>query len=210
MDSNDFCKCRSVWIMLQKGFNERWTLYWQQLQFVFGYLDYIVIFSRFVKDHLDHIRTVLGSLFRTCMLPKLEKYYLFKGWVKILGQMKQTASLTISTEATEAICRSQHPIIVTERKSFIGRCNRFLFFVPIFACIAAHLAPSSKMIRLFVLSWWTGLKSKPWRRCRNASCQHRYWPQGDQTNTTSQTMTRVLTKLGASYYRTRLKDQWNQ
>lgn len=99
------------------------------------YLDDTVVFSRFLREHINNVKRVL-SLFRDAeAFPKLKHYNFFIGIVDYQGRFIQPFWLEIAAHTTDAIKELKTPKNNTKHRSFMGLCNLFLCLVPIFAHI---------------------------------------------------------------------------
>lgn len=74
-------------------------------QFAMVYMDDIVILSRSVEEHLDHIRTLLKLLSRAGVSLKLESCFFIKEHIDYLGLVIQPARLGVSTKGSGSIRR---------------------------------------------------------------------------------------------------------
>ena len=76
--------------------------------FVIAYLDDIIIFSRMVEEHLDHIRQVFKKLWNTHLSMKLSKCHFFAKVIQYLGQILSTTGIRQLPSKAQAT-KNMHP-----------------------------------------------------------------------------------------------------
>ena len=103
------------------------------------YLDDIIIFSKTVDEHIDHVDEILETLKQDGLTLKLKKCEFFVKSVNYLGHTIRPGLLEVANRNQEAIQQAQPPTTKTQVRSFIGMCNVYRRFVPQFAKIASPL-----------------------------------------------------------------------
>lgn len=112
------------------------TVKWQ---FALVYLDEIAEFSRTPAKHIDHVRLV-HSLFhdaRATLMLRRASSLLIQSTTG--GHFIKRRRLKIAFHSTDAVHGIQSPTSLTKFRSFLGLCNVFYLFVPIFAPLAVPL-----------------------------------------------------------------------
>ena len=108
------------------------------------YLDDIIIFSKSVDEHIDHVDEVLQTLREAGLTLKLKKCNFFVSSVNYLGHTIKPGRLEVANRNQEAIQQAKPPETKTQVRSFVGMCNVYRRFVPNFATVAAPLVELTK------------------------------------------------------------------
>ncbi|CAI7927199.1 unnamed protein product, partial [Closterium sp. NIES-54] len=103
------------------------------------YLDDILIYSRDMKQHIEHLRRVFEILRREKFYVKLSKsdFALKKG--HFLGHMVSAQGVHVDPKKIEAVRTWKKPENVKELQQFLGFANYYNRFVPQYAKIATPL-----------------------------------------------------------------------
>ena len=103
------------------------------------YLDDIIIFSKSVEEHFQHVEDILTTLKSASISLKLKKCSFSTNKVKYLGHIIHPGTLEVDATHTIALKRAKHPTIYTQLRAFLGLCNVYRRFVPKYSHIAAPL-----------------------------------------------------------------------
>ncbi|GBG61522.1 hypothetical protein CBR_g22319 [Chara braunii] len=101
-------------------------------RFVLVYLDGILVYSRTLEDHLEHLRRVLETLRRAkCEFVRQELEY--------LGHFVTPEGISPLSDKIQAIQEWPEPRNVTYVRSFLGLAGNYQHFIKGYSKIAAHL-----------------------------------------------------------------------
>ncbi|GJP69722.1 hypothetical protein CLOP_g722 [Closterium sp. NIES-67] len=103
------------------------------------YLDDILIYSRDMKQHVEHLRRVFEILRRERFYVKLSKREFALEKVQFLGHMVSAQGVHVDPKKIEAVRTWKTPKNVKELQQFLGFANYYNRFVPQYAKIAAPL-----------------------------------------------------------------------
>ncbi|GJP60702.1 hypothetical protein CLOP_g17914 [Closterium sp. NIES-67] len=103
------------------------------------YLDDILIYSRHMKQHVEHLRRVFEILRRERFYVKLSKSEFALEKVQFLGHMVSAQGVHVDPKKIEAVRTWKTPENVKELQQFLGFANYYNRFVPQYAKIAAPL-----------------------------------------------------------------------
>ncbi|RVW93684.1 Transposon Ty3-I Gag-Pol polyprotein [Vitis vinifera] len=127
-------------------------------RFVIVFVDDILIYSRSLEEHKQHLVTTLGTLRRHQLYGKLEKSEFWLTEVNFLGHVVSEAGIAIDHSKVEAVQEWQRPTNVFEVRSFLGLAGYYRRFVEDFSRIAA---PMTRLTRKGVKFDWN-------EECENA------------------------------------------
>ena len=115
--------------------------------FVMGYLDDIIIYSRSEKEHLEEIFTRLKA---AGLKLKLEKCCFFKKHIQYVGHLISADGIQPLPEKLESITKMPAPRNPKEVKQFLGLVGYYRKFVPRFADISRRgIQMDARMQKLF-------------------------------------------------------------
>ncbi|GJP50730.1 hypothetical protein CLOM_g9899, partial [Closterium sp. NIES-68] len=103
------------------------------------YLDDILIYSRDMKQHVEHLRRVFEILRRERFYVKLSKSEFALEKVQFLGHMVSAQGVHVDPKKVEAVRIWKTPENVKELQQFLGFANYYNRFVPQYAKLAAPL-----------------------------------------------------------------------
>ncbi|GJP71174.1 hypothetical protein CLOP_g2020 [Closterium sp. NIES-67] len=103
------------------------------------YLEDILIYSRDMKQHVEHLRHIFEILRRERFYVKLSKSEFALEKVQFLGHMVSAQGVHVDPKKIEAVRTWKIPENVKELQPFLGFANYYNRFVPQYAKIAAPL-----------------------------------------------------------------------
>ncbi|XP_058776820.1 uncharacterized protein LOC131651171 [Vicia villosa] len=98
-------------------------------QFVVIFIDDILIYSRTIDEHMEHLRIVLSVLRENQMFTKFSKCEFWMSKVKFLGHVISGGGVVVDPSKVEAVINWERPKNATEVRSFLGLagyCRRFI------------------------------------------------------------------------------------
>jgi hypothetical protein len=121
-------------------------------QFVVVFVDDILIYSKTMKDHDNHLRIVLQTLRDNMLYAKFEKCEFWQEEVKFLGHVVSKDGVSVDSSKVEAVMNWKQPTTATEIRSFLGLAGYYRRFISGFSSIASAL---TKLTRKDVKFVWT-------------------------------------------------------
>jgi hypothetical protein len=122
------------------------------LPFVKIYIDDITIFSKNLKDHIEHLEEVLSILNTSGLKLNREKCSLFRKEIKILGFVISKNGIMMDKSKVECIQKRKRPENVKQIQEFFGLTNHFRRFVKDYAKISYPINQLLKKDTPFVWS----------------------------------------------------------
>ena len=112
--------------------------------FVLVFLDDILVYSRTMEEHAEHLRKVFATLWKNRLFAKASKCNIMVKEVEFLDQWVTPQGASPLKEKLKAICSWERPQIVKDVRSFLGFANYYLRFISKYAEIAAPLTYLTK------------------------------------------------------------------
>ena len=122
-------------------------------KFVVVFIDDILIYSKSVEEHENHLRIVLQLLQEKKLYAKLKKCEFWLDSVAFLGHVVSKDGIAVDPKKVEAVVEWNRPNSVTEIRSFLGLAGYYRRFVEGFS----HLAmPLTRLTQKGAKFEWTG------------------------------------------------------
>lgn len=102
----------------------------EKFQYALVQLDHVIVFSKSVEKHFNHVSTVLSLSKDAGVSLKLKKCSFFTDHVDFLGHIIRLGKLQVAETMTEAVHGLTEPSTITEMKSFLVIFNVFRRIVP--------------------------------------------------------------------------------
>ena len=119
------------------------------LDFAFGYLDDILIYSPDVPTHLVHMRQLFQRLREADLKLNREKCNFFKSHIQYLGHLISGEGIKPLPEKLDSIKEMPPPTTPKEVKQFLGLIGYYRKFVPRFGNVARPLTNLTRLDQLF-------------------------------------------------------------
>ena len=123
------------------------------LNFLFAYIDDILIASRSVEEHKEHLETLFDRLEHNGLVVRLEKCEFGKEKIEFLGHEVDRHGIKPLSSKVKAIQEFSQPTTVRSLQRFLGAVNFYHGFIPWAAELARPLykaiigAPKSKTLK---------------------------------------------------------------
>jgi hypothetical protein len=120
-------------------------------RFVMVYFDDILVYSKSLDKHIDHLHCVLVVLRKEKLYANLKKCSFCLDKVVFLGYVVSTKRIAVDEEKVKAIKEWPTPKSITEVRSFHGLASFYRRFVKDFSTL---VAPLTKIVKKFVGFKW--------------------------------------------------------
>jgi hypothetical protein len=112
--------------------------------FVVVYFDDILIYSKSIEEHLEHLRAIFDALCAARLFGNMEKCTFCTQRVSFLGYVVTPQGIEVDSSKVEAIQDWPTPTTVTQIRSFLGLAGFYRRFVRDFSSIATPLHELTK------------------------------------------------------------------
>jgi hypothetical protein len=113
-------------------------------KFVVVYFDDILIYSKSLDEHIEHLCDVFGTLREARLFDNLEKCTFWTDRVAFLGYVVTPHGIEVDEAKIEAIKSLPIPVTLTQLQSFLGIVGFYRHFMRDFSTIAAPLNDLTK------------------------------------------------------------------
>jgi hypothetical protein len=93
------------------------------------YIDNIVIFSDTFEDHVEHLRSIFGTLSEVGMTLSPDKCYIGYHSLQLLGHKVDRFSLSTLSEKVSVISSMEFPVHLKDLELFIGLSGYYMHFI---------------------------------------------------------------------------------
>ena len=142
-----------------------------KFDFVYHYLDDVVIYSKSFEAHLEHIRLVLDRLRPAGLTVKPEKVVFANQEIVFMGHLVSPAGVRIDPERTRVIREFPVPCDIKGISRFIRMVNIYHKFIPRLAGVTAPLNALRKKGVKFV---WGQVQQDAFESLKRTISQPRY------------------------------------
>ena len=136
--------------------------------FVMVFLDDILVYSKSVEEHAQHLRSVLEKLRQYQLFAKAPQCCFAVFEIDFLGQKVTPAGMSPTEEKIRDVKEWQRPNDVTDVRSFLGFANFYRRYIYKFAEISA---PLTQLTKKEDIGEWEPLQSKAFLDIESALCQ---------------------------------------
>jgi hypothetical protein len=126
-------------------------------KFVVVYFDDILVYSKSLDEHVEHIKCVLAVLRKECLYPNLAKCTFCSNSVFSLGFVVSGQAVEVDEEKIKAVHEWLPPQNVSQVRSFLGLAGFYHRFVKVFSTIAA---PINELMKKEVPFQWGEAQEK--------------------------------------------------
>jgi hypothetical protein len=121
-------------------------------KFVIVFIDDILVYSKSIQEHDQHLRVVLEMLRIHRLYAKFSKCEFWLERVAFLGHILTAEGIAVDLEKVEAVFNWQRPTNVSEIRSFLGLAGYYRRFIEGFSKIARPMTELLKKEKKFA---WT-------------------------------------------------------
>ncbi|XP_058775479.1 uncharacterized protein LOC131649738 [Vicia villosa] len=132
-------------------------------QFVVIFIDDILIYSRTIEEHMEHLRIVLSVLREKQLFAKFSKCEFWMSEVKFLGHVISGDGVAVDPSKVEAVINWERPKNATEVRSFLGLAGYYRRFIMGFSKLAL---PLTRLTRKEVSFEWNLECEKSFRKLK--------------------------------------------
>eukprot|EP00253_Pinus_taeda_P015634 PITA_15634 len=118
-------------------------------RFVLIFIDDILVYSRTMEEHQEHLRKVLQTLRAHQLYAKFSKCDFFKNEIQYLGHVITKEGIAVDPEKIKAIMDWPVPKDVADIRSFMGLAGYYIRFVEGFSTVAFPITSLQKKGKTF-------------------------------------------------------------
>ncbi|KAJ8652105.1 hypothetical protein O0I10_012295 [Lichtheimia ornata] len=118
-------------------------------RFVYCFIDDIIIFSRNLQDHLDHLKQVFEACHQANLRLKMSKCKFAQDQVEYLGHIVSERGVSPSPRNVQKIQDMPPPRSVGDVRSFMGLTGYYRRFIPKYADLMAPVSDLLKKNKIF-------------------------------------------------------------
>jgi hypothetical protein len=118
-------------------------------KFVIVFIDDILVYSKSVKEHEQHLRVVLGKLRAHKLYAKFSKCEFWLEKISFLGHILTAEGVAVDPAKVETVSNWQQPTNVSEIRSFLGLAGYYRRFIERFSKIARPMTELLKKEKKF-------------------------------------------------------------
>jgi len=119
-------------------------------RFVVVFIDDILIYSKSVEEHAEHLKIVLQVLKEKKLYAKLSKCEFWLNEVSFFGHIISGSRIAVDPSKVDAVSQWETPKSVTEVRSFLGLAGYYRRFIEGFSKLALPLTQLTCKGRAFV------------------------------------------------------------
>lgn len=132
-----------------------------------NYIDDIIIFSKSLEEHMDHVEKVLRAIYKEGFKLKFEKCSLAKNEIKYLGHIISKNTVRPTTENVVSIRNFPIPDTRKKVRQFLGKVNFYRKYIP---NTIRLLEPLHNLLRKNVVFSWTQECQEAFMKTKNLLC----------------------------------------
>jgi RNase H-like domain found in reverse transcriptase/Reverse transcriptase (RNA-dependent DNA polymerase) len=123
--------------------------------YIIVYIDDILIYSKMMESHYQHVEEVLKRLRQHRLYAKRSKCEFGVTQLSFLGHIVSAAGLQVDPSKVDTITKWPIPIQVKDIQSFLGLCNYYRRFIHQFAKVTV---PLTRLLHKNVSWQWTSIE----------------------------------------------------
>jgi hypothetical protein len=118
-------------------------------KFVVVFIDDILVYSKSVEEHEQHLRVVLGKLREHKLYAKFSKCEFWLEKISFLGHILTAEGVAVDPGKVETVSNWRQPTNVSEIRSFLGLAGYYRRFIEVFSKIARPMTELLKKEKKF-------------------------------------------------------------
>ena len=135
--------------------------------FVLVFFDDILIYSRTLEEHEEHLRVVLQLLRENNLYGKRSKCEFYKDRVEYLGHMISNNGIEVTNEKVEAVLSWPNPRTPKQIKSFLGMTGFYRKFINMYSHIAE---PLTRLLKKEIPFVWSDKCQEAFDKLKESIC----------------------------------------